>query len=187
VTRGKIQLLIKIQELSLPLTIKSISSVSIAALVALILAGCAAAPTVAVSDVWVRSSDNSVVGGMTGAFMQIHNTGEREVALVGAESTVAGKVEIHETVIIDGAMRMQQISAGLVIPAGTVAVLEPGGNHVMLMMLGQQVRAGDEIEITLKFSDGSEQTVRAVAKPSQAGDEEYHSGHEDSHNMNEDG
>jgi len=173
---------------------KSISAVAIAALAALALAGCAAAPKIEVSDVWVRSSDNSVVGGMTGAFMQIKNTGDSEVTLVGAESSVAGMVEIHETVMVDGAMRMQEISAGLVIPAGAISVLEPGGNHVMLMMLGQEIRAGDEVELTLKFSDGSEQTLTAVAKPSQAGDEEYHSGHDDhgdeghghSHDMSKD-
>ena len=165
---------------------KSISALAIVALAALVLAGCASAPKIEVSDVWVRSSDSSVVGGMTGAFMQIKNTGEGEVTLVAAESSVAGMVEIHETVMIDGAMRMQEISAGLVIPAGAIVELEPGGNHVMLMLLGQEIRAGDAIEITLKFSDGSEQTVTAVAKPSQAGDEEYHSGHDDSQ-TNKDG
>jgi periplasmic copper chaperone A len=138
------------------------------------LAGCSAAPKIEVSDAWVRSSDSSVVGGMTGAFMQITNASENDVTLVGAEIAEAGMVEIHETVMVDGSMRMQEISSGLVIPAGAVSVLEPGGNHVMLMMLKQNVLAGDEVDITLIFDDGSEVLVTATAKPSQAGDEEYH-------------
>ena len=147
---------------------------AIALMLAVLLAGCSSAPKIEVSDVWVRSSDSSVVGGMTGAFMQITNSSENDVTLVGAEIAAAGMVEIHETVMVDGAMRMQEISSGLVIPAGSVSVLEPGGNHVMLMMLKQNVLAGDEVDITLIFSDGSEVEVTATAKPSQAGDEEYH-------------
>jgi periplasmic copper chaperone A len=138
------------------------------------LAGCSPAPKIEVSDAWVRSSDSSVVGGMTGAFMQITNNSDADVTLVGAEIAEAGMVEIHETVMVDGAMRMQEISSGLVIPAGSISILEPGGNHVMLMMLKQDIAAGQNLDITLMFSDGTELTVTATAKPSQAGDEEYH-------------
>jgi periplasmic copper chaperone A len=159
-------------------TNRKIAAAAIALLLAALLAGCSAAPKIEVSDVWVRSSESSVVGGMTGAFMQITNASENDVTLVGAEIAEAGMVEIHETVMVDGAMRMQQISGGLVIPAGTVSVLEPGGNHVMLMMLKQNVLAGDEVDITLIFDDGSEVLVTATAKPSQAGDEEYHEKHD---------
>lgn len=159
-------------------TNRKIAAAAIALLLAALLAGCSSAPKIEVSDVWVRSSDSSVVGGMTGAFMQITNASENDLTLVGAEIAEAGMVEIHETVMVDGAMRMQEISSGLVIPAGAVSVLEPGGNHVMLMMLKQNVLAGDELDITLIFDDGSEVLVTATAKPSQAGDEEYHEKHD---------
>lgn len=161
-------------------------NLALAALVLMLLtalAGCTAAPKIEVSDVWVRSSDSSVVGGMTGAFMQITNASENDVTLVGAEIAEAGMVEIHETVMVEGEMRMQEISSGLVIPAGAVSVLEPGGNHVMLMMLKQNVLAGDELDITLIFDDGSEVLVTATAKPSQAGDEEYHENEDTGHDM----
>jgi periplasmic copper chaperone A len=154
--------------------IRKISALFTAAVLLISLAGCGTASKIEVSDAWVRSSDSAVVGGMTGAFMKITNRSESDVTLVSAETEVAGMVEIHETVMVDGQMRMQQISGGLVIPAGSFSVLEPGGNHVMLMMLRTEVLAGDTVDIKLLFSDGTELIVTATAKPSLAGDEEYH-------------
>lgn len=142
-------------------------------------AGCVAddSPDITLADPWVRSSDASVVGGMSGAFMKLTNNSDQVVTLVGGSSNVAGMVEIHETVMAAEGMQMQEIGAGLQIPAGQTITLQPGGMHVMLMNLSQDIAAGDLVEITLNFDGGDTQTMffTATAKPSEAGDEQYHS------------
>jgi copper(I)-binding protein len=52
-------------------------------------------------------------------------------------------------------------------------------------MLKQDISAGQNVDITLVFSDGSEVLVTATAKPSQAGDEEYHENEDMGHDMTE--
>lgn len=133
------------------------------------------APSITIENPVVRSIDmasvkNEATGKfMTGSFMTISNSGDKDVTLVGGSSPVAGIVEIHE--VIDGAMTA--MANGLVIPAGGKVELRMGGYHVMLLELSQEVKAGDEVEVTLRFSDGTEQTFTAPVKDIAMDDEVY--------------
>jgi copper(I)-binding protein len=106
---------------------------------------------------------------MTGSFMTITNNGDQDVTLVGGASPIAGIVEIHE--VIDG--MMVPMANGLVIPAGESVKLRMGGYHVMLLELANEIKAGDETEVTLRLSDGSEQTITAPVKDIAMDDEVY--------------
>lgn len=158
---------------------KKIFALLAASLFVFSVSGCSNsdAPNISVSDAWVRSSDSSVAGGMSGAFMKLTNNTDEVITLVGGSASIAGMVEIHETVMGADGMQMQEIGGGLEIPAGQTVVLEPGGLHVMLMNLNEDILAGDEVEITLNFEGGDNESLwfPATAKPSEAGDEEYHS------------
>ena len=142
---------------------------------ALVLTGCTQTPDVSVFDYWVKSSEMSMVGGMTAVYGTITNNSSKEITLVGGLADVAGKVEVHEMAMIDGAMKMQKIDGGLVIPAGQSVVLEPGGNHLMLLELTEAVEPGSQISVTLDFEGTEDVTLEGVvAKPAEGGDEEYH-------------
>ena len=106
---------------------------------------------------------------MTGSFMTITNNGDQDLTLVGGASPIAGIVEIHE--VING--MMVPMANGLVIPAGESVKLRMGGYHVMLLELANEIKAGDEAEVTLRFSDGSEQTITAPVKDIAMDDEVY--------------
>lgn len=148
----------------------------------MLLAGCASKPAIETADLWVKSSEMSMVGGMTAVFGTITNNSAEDITLTGAETEVAGLVEIHEMAMIDGEMKMQQIDGGLVIPAGKSVSLEPGGNHIMLMELTKAVEAGQEISVTLRFDGADALTINGiVAKPSEGGDEKYHEGEDHNH------
>ncbi len=142
---------------------------------ALVLTGCTQTPDVTVSDYWVKSSEMSMVEGMTAVYGTITNNSGQDITLLGGSTDVAGVVEVHEMAMIDGAMKMQKIDGGLVIPAGQSVVLEPGGNHLMLMELTQAVEPGSQISVTLDFEGTEDLTLEGVVgKPAQGGDEEYH-------------
>ncbi len=124
---------------------------------------------VVVTDAWTKATD----GPMTGAFGTLSNGGGEDITVTSASSPVAGKVELHETVMVDGAMQMQQIDGGFIIPAGGALTLEPGGNHIMLMGLSQAIKPGDSVEIVLSLSDGGSLTYQAVAKDFAGANESY--------------
>jgi copper(I)-binding protein len=121
-----------------------------------------------VRDPWVKAADK----GMTAAFGTLVNDGPADVTLVGATSAIS-PMELHEMAVQDGKMVMRPKEGGLVIKAGGTHVLEPGGDHLMMMEVAQAVKPGDEVTFTLKFADGKTTEFRAIAKPFTGAGESY--------------
>ena len=119
---------------------------------------------VTIKDPWVRATVSQQKA--TGAFMQITST--QDARLVEARSPVAGVVEVHEMTMEKDVMRMRAIPA-LDLPAGKTVELKPGGYHVMLMDLKQQMKEGDTVPLTLvvegKDKKRSTVEVKAAIKP----------------------
>src|SRR5690606_19414360 len=111
----------------------------------LFIAGVAHAQ-VNVQDAWVRATVPQQNG--TGAFMKL--TSPTDATLVDADSPVAEHVEIHEMAMENHVMKMRQIP-GLELPAGKTVELKPGGYHIMLIDLHEQVKEGQQVPLTLTF------------------------------------
>ena len=111
---------------------------------------------VTVKDSWVRGTTPAQK--VTSAFMEI--TSSEAAALLSASSPVAGVVEIHTMKMEDGVMKMRALPK-LDLPAGKAVKLAPGGNHVMLMDLKQQMKKGDVVPITLKI-EGKDKKVQML-------------------------
>jgi len=99
----------------------------------------------------------------TAAFMVLENTGERDLALVRAESEASRVVELHEHLMIDGMMRMREVDR-IDLPAGTHTELRPGGLHVMLIGLQAPLHQGQQVGITLVFDDDSRLEIHAPVR-----------------------
>ncbi len=120
--------------------------------------------TLTVTDAYVNEP---TVPERTGAFGVIANSGTTEIRLVGASvpADVAESAAVHETVMKDGAMAMQEVVGGVPVPAGGQLVLKSGGYHVMLMM--PKVTLDQVVPLTLTFSDGTSLTTEAPVKAPQ--------------------
>jgi len=103
---------------------------------------------ITITDAWVRGT--VPMQQASGAFMQL--SADKDTRLVAAKSPVANVVEIHEMLMDNNIMKMRQIP-GLDIVPGRVLELKPGGYHVMLIELKQQLKGGDVVPITLVFED----------------------------------
>ena len=110
-----------------------------------------------ITDPWVRATVPQQKA--TGAFMTV--TATTASRLVQVASPAAAVVELHEMSMENNVMKMRAI-AGLDLPAGKAVQLKPGGYHVMLIDLKQQVKDGETVPITLVFEDADkkQQTVK---------------------------
>ncbi len=137
------------------------ATLSLVALVTLV-AGCLTASTGAaspgVSDVWVRPPMGE--GRPAAGYLTLVG-GQTADALVGASSPVAGRVEIHETVADASGMAAMHPVDRIEIPARATVKLEPGGYHLMLMDVTQNLVPGETIELTLVFDSVGEMTIQA--------------------------
>ena len=134
--------------------------------------GEATAAAVTVADVLCRPTPNGRQ--VTGCYMTL--TAAADDTLLSVESPVAAVGQIHETRMESNMMMMQELEAGLPLPAGDAVQLKPGGNHVMLMGVTEPLRAGQTVPLTLTFATAAPvEVVAGVGQPPVA--DEDHSGH----------
>lgn len=136
---------------------------------------------VEIVDPWVRATRGAEDPSMTAAFMTLDNTGAGDVTLAGASSSVARRVELHEMAQVDGTMVMQEVEGGIALPAGEGQLLQPGGYHVMLMGMKQELAPGDEVDLVLEFSDGSSRELTVPVKKFTEEEGHYHAPGTDDH------
>lgn len=102
---------------------------------------------------------------VTAAFMRLLNKSNTPIAIVGAQSTIAEKAEIHAHSHRNGMMRMERVNR-ISVPAHGEFVLASGGHHLMLMGLKKTLVEGDKVVIELLAEDGrifkQEVLVRSV-------------------------
>lgn len=94
------------------------------------------------------------------AFLTLVNTSDTDHSLKAAASPVAATVELHTHTNNNGVMEMRQVPQ-IDVPAKGRTELKPGGFHIMLIGLKQDMKAGEKAVLTLTFEDGSTTTVDA--------------------------
>ncbi|MBE0491028.1 MAG: copper chaperone PCu(A)C [Sulfurospirillum sp.] len=117
------------------------------------------AASIEIKDSYVRAVPPSLPN--SASFMRILNNSDNTVQLVAANSDAALHVELHEHIMENGMMKMQQISHIAIAPHSET-ILQPGGLHVMLLGLKKPLKAGDMVTIELIFSNNETITLHEV-------------------------
>lgn len=125
----------------------------------------AAESTISIHDAYVRLVPPGIR--TTGGFMLIRNAGADDRRLIRAESPAATIVELHNHINENGVMKMREV-ASITVKANGQSELKPGGHHIMLIDLKEELKEGGKVPITLRFDDGSSQTVLAPVRKPQA-------------------
>lgn len=97
------------------------------------------------------------------AFMQLTNNDNQNLSLISATSDAAKNVELHTHTQDNGVMRMRQIKE-IKLPTEQQVILQPGGMHIMLIGLTRNLTTGENVNLSLTFSDGSEQSLQLPIK-----------------------
>jgi hypothetical protein len=140
----------------------------------LLLGTAKAAPALAVRDAWVPEAPP--VTTVQAAYLELVNEGSSAVVVTAVASPDFGTVEMHRTVQVEGAARMERLPELRVEPGGTLP-LAPGGLHLMLIGPKRQLVAGDRVAIELRLQDGSAVIATAeVRRPGgdMAGEHAHH-------------
>lgn len=105
---------------------------------------------------------------VSAAYMDLESS--TAAALLGAETGVANRVELHSMTLKDGVMRMRHLERLPIAPNQTVR-LEPGGNHLMLLGVKAPLKAGDKVPLELLLEQNGRQTrVKVEADVRAAGE-----------------
>ncbi len=102
---------------------------------------------ITISNAWIRESPPGA--SITAAYMSIQTKADDK--LIGIETNVADKAEIHSSTVNDQGMVKMQMLDSVEIPSGKLVEFKPGGTHIMLIELNRQLKNNDEVKIILEF------------------------------------
>jgi hypothetical protein len=92
-------------------------------------------------------------------YMTLTNTGRTPDTLVSASSPLAASLELHQSSMAGGVMRMRAVAGGLAIAPGQTVKLAPGGYHFMFIGPKKPFAMGDHVPATLRFRRAGEVKV----------------------------
>lgn len=149
----------------------------------LLAAGCGGDSGVSVEKPWARNSPMMASAGAI--YMDLEASEDDRLIGASVDGNIAGKVEIHETAMMDdsmgddgamgeegemggeggqmGAMMMREVGE-IALPAGTTVNLEPGGLHIMLLDIATPLELGQKFDVTLTFENADEQVVEVEVR-----------------------
>lgn len=144
---------------------------------ALALAACEEKP-VYVDKAWVRLNANP--DAPAAGYFTVHG-GSSGATLRAVTTDAAVRLEMHDSMMKDGAMTMAPI-ASMDVPAGKSVTFAPGGKHLMLWSINPAAVAAGKITLTFIFSNGDRILVDAPINkpgdtPAAAGNAAEHRGH----------
>ena len=155
------------------ISIRRLAGLAAAALLATAaLTACApaapASPTI--TDPWVKAMPEVMLDMvMSALFGVVSNPTDETIYLTGGTVSDASltetKLDAHEVVKgEDGKMKMQEVKDGIPVPAHGSVTLKPGSYHIMFWNLKKPIAVGENIDVTLNFSNGSTLKVTAVSR-----------------------
>lgn len=121
----------------------------------------ASAAGVSVKDPWVREAPPGIR--VVAAYMTLSNPDGQADRLLGATSPMTGDIEIHRMTVSNGMMDMEAIPF-LTVPAKGTVKLMPGGTHLMIYGVKQDLRAGDRLRLVLTFERAGLVTLDAPVR-----------------------
>ena len=111
--------------------------------------------TLEISGGFARATPPMALSGI--AYLTITSLGPAD-RLIGFTTAACNRPEIHTHIDDNGIMRMRQVEA-VEVPAGGAVQLRPGGLHLMLIDLNEQLISGEMLEITLNFEKAGALTL----------------------------
>ncbi|EAK0823757.1 TPA: copper chaperone PCu(A)C [Campylobacter lari] len=110
------------------------------------------ANNITVNDPYVRQTPpNSKT---TAFFLELKNNSNQDIKLIKAQSSLSDTTEIHDHIMENGKKMMVQIPQ-ITIKANSSAELKPGGMHIMVLNLKENITPQTKANLTLYFDDNS--------------------------------
>lgn len=113
-----------------------------------------------IEKIWARPA---LQGNNSAAYFRIENNQSENEKLLSAESTIAEFSEIHLSSNVDGVMKMME-QEFVEIEAGKQLEFKPMSYHIMLINLNQDLKVGDQFNLTLTFENSGDKEILVEVK-----------------------
>ena len=109
-----------------------------------------------VHEPWARAA---LKNENTAIYLIIHNHTESGDEITGASTEVAEITEIHKTEEDANGMMQMKLQNSVPLPVDAEISFQPGGLHIILTGLEQDLKVGDTVTLTLHFKTHAEMVL----------------------------
>jgi len=120
------------------------------------MVACIPGGEVSVIDAWARPAN---LGDNSAIYFKINNPGPRTDSLLEVQTDVVAQAELHASEMDDQGVISMHHQNHIDIPPDSQLEFAPGGLHVMLVDVKQDLRLGDKIQVTFKFQHSDDITL----------------------------
>jgi hypothetical protein len=113
------------------------------------LSACGGTGDIEAHNAWIRPTAQ---GENAAVYFQLDNHTQNADELIGASSNIADIVEIHESKMENDVMQMNMVPT-IQLGVDDEVIFAPGGYHIMLISVEQELKSGDHIGVILHFRD----------------------------------
>jgi copper(I)-binding protein len=139
-------------------------------LTAFLLSACSSPADIEVHQAWVRPTAK---GENAAVYLTLHNHTDTADELLSVSSPVADVVEIHESKMTNDVMQMD-MRMSLPIAADEEIIFTPGGLHIMLVNIKEELVLGGHTGIILHFKDHADIVVEVHIEDSMPDEDHGH-------------
>ena len=86
-------------------------------------------------------------------YFKIFNNSQKSISLLGIESKISDKQEVHEVIEDNNVFKMRPITKGLLIEPRTSIEFKPQSYHIMFFNFNKALESNQMIEAKLNFDD----------------------------------
>ncbi len=124
---------------------------------ALILSACGGSHgDIEVHEPWSRPAFQDGTGAV---YFELHNHAETGDELLGVSTDIAEAAELHLSSVDENGVMQMQMQASIPLGPDADVLFAPGGLHIMLVGLKQDLAPGDTFDVTLRFKTHEDITL----------------------------
>ncbi|GAB4577306.1 MAG: copper chaperone PCu(A)C [Anaerolineales bacterium] len=118
-----------------------------------IASSCGGSGTLAVRDAWARPAN---AGQNSAIYFVMDNATRQDDTLLSIQGEIADALEVHLSAMDANGVVSMQPQESVFVPAREEVVFEPGGLHVMVLNVKEDLQPGDTFRVVLTFRNAGE-------------------------------
>ena len=127
------------------------------------------------SNFWIKETIGNHK--MTSGYLTIENKNSVDERLLSLTSEIAKKNQLHNMIVKNDIMKMENLNNGIVIRAKSKLSLKPGSYHIMFMKLRKPLKITKKYKVILNFKNAGSVTLEMPVLKNRSNNKTKHHNH----------
>ncbi|MFL2828442.1 MAG: copper chaperone PCu(A)C [Candidatus Puniceispirillales bacterium] len=127
------------------------------------------------SNFWIKETIGNHK--ITSGYLTIKNKNNFDERLETVTSEISEKTQLHNMIVKNDIMKMENLNNGIVIRAKSKLSLKPGSDHIMFMKLRKPLKITKKYKVILNFKNAGSVTLEMPVHKNRSNNKAKHHDH----------